>query len=1397
MTSRTYLALLVAAAVLLSAAVGPVGSTTVTDNGPTDVTAGPGSSQVLAMDFDLSSDDSVVYTGTSQDVAAGDPLTSFDTGDDVYLSDADTGDGDQFESGTDAIWLDRADDGRFNKNGQIVSGSDPGSALATVVDPVIDIELDSPGTDTSNTTVSFESSGRIDDPKANQQTIGLNSTPGPAPGDLVNIPSSNNFYIVQSTTADGRNSTMTLIGDDLNTTAGSTLAGSTVDNQTVSGKAQAGDTDADAVVTNTSFSFSTTGSNTLGIDNGGGAGVDLGTVQPGELLAIDTDADGRLSDKNGVVFIIADEAGKNQNTGRVNLLDVVGRDGSGGNIGDGDPVYYITSTADASETGDIDDYYLDTGSSVATSLGTAFDHLDIAAAADFNYAGNNKLRIQSGSTGSSSFVEVFKNRGSATDASGSLTLRSGGNGVSSKRDKALAGTTPNDDTAPSTVSELPDDVVTLKYDDGGDGVFALQEDIVSINDADDTTDEGTGLDPVTSFYGDALADMTVINTGTLPDREINGVALYRESGNQAGFQAESADTKVANATYSPQEFQWNMTGMAESFGSSGAQFYVVVNISDAAAPPYDVKMSVSGYSDSNGDQAFTLTDGDSGLFVESASDNSLGVTGNTIFSGVGATIAPAKNEPVLPVGQFSGPEDDVFPGDSYNATTITVVDNDADANSLNINSLRVNITTSGKSIIYLDGSQVVNVSLLNTTSGDLIDYTTTANTTTTSPTGENPHYNLTGFNIDVPDDSSYNFTVNVTLSETGLKNGRKMAPTAVGVTGVGNTTEKNDVDQQEIKTVKIHGWRVESGTVGHTNDISVVSSGTGTSRIIKIQNASGGLDLEKENFANDTVFNINATFYDFKPRGAISQGKELNWTRRYPSSNRVNVTFTVEPEDINFILSPTPSLDNWPTGSQDQADISYNSSVLISVTDLSFLSSTKQSTLNGTLISTDAQSFKPPSLSGGAYQTRIGAPGTTVNGNPNPGFFQVFLPDALINQWGVSPSNLQTKYKGSSRSYTFTQTAGGVRVEFDTDYSAGDVDISPSSGGDSEDPTAEAGSDRTVAEDTAVQFDGSLSDDDTSIESYEWDFGDGSTATGKVVEHTYADPGTYTVTLTVTDSAGKTDTDTATVTVTDETAPTADAGTDRTVGLNASTTFDAGGSSDNGNIESYAWDFGDGTTATGAEVTHAFDALGTYEVTLTVTDAAGNEATDTATVTVADRTAPTADAGADRSVVVGETVALDAGNSSDNVGIESYEWDFGDGTTATGAEVTHAFDALGTYEVTLTVTDAAGNEATDTATVTVAGPDIAVAEATLPTEDVRVGETVEVSVALANDGGADGTFRAELVADDRTVATREVTVPGGETVEVTLSHAFDSPGTYTLSVGDTEVGTVTVERATT
>lgn len=164
--------------------------------------------------------------------------------------------------------------------------------------------------------------------------------------------------------------------------------------------------------------------------------------------------------------------------------------------------------------------------------------------------------------------------------------------------------------------------------------------------------------------------------------------------------------------------------------------------------------------------------------------------------------------------------------------------------------------------------------------------------------------------------------------------------------------------------------------------------------------------------------------------------------------------------------------------------------------------------------------------------------------------------------------------------------------------------------------------------------------------------------------------------------------------------------------LNLAIAFNGATSSDaDGSIASYAWNFGDGTTGSGATPSHSYTGVGTYTVTLTVTDNGGltNSATTAATVSTGSTPqAPIARPGGPYTGTVNTTVSFDGSTSSDPDGrIVSYDWNFGDSGTGSGAQVMHAYATAGTYTVTLRVTDDSGltASAATTATVTAAAND--------------------------------------------------------------------------------------------
>jgi PKD repeat protein len=217
----------------------------------------------------------------------------------------------------------------------------------------------------------------------------------------------------------------------------------------------------------------------------------------------------------------------------------------------------------------------------------------------------------------------------------------------------------------------------------------------------------------------------------------------------------------------------------------------------------------------------------------------------------------------------------------------------------------------------------------------------------------------------------------------------------------------------------------------------------------------------------------------------------------------------------------------------------------------------------------------------------------------------------------------------------------------------------------------------------------------------------------------------------------------------DHTPPVANAGPDQLVDEGAAVQFDGSGSTDNVGIRSYVWTFVDGTPKSlgGIAPSYIFLNPGNYTVTLTVRDAARNQDTDTMTVNVRDITPPIANAGADQLVDEGAAVQFDGSGSTDNVGITGYVWTIIDGTpkTLSGISPTYTFSNPGNYTVTLNVTDAAGNWATDTVTIAVRDitPPVIESVSQSPSGDVGVGQVVWVSANITDIGT--GVKNASLI----------------------------------------------------
>ena len=277
-------------------------------------------------------------------------------------------------------------------------------------------------------------------------------------------------------------------------------------------------------------------------------------------------------------------------------------------------------------------------------------------------------------------------------------------------------------------------------------------------------------------------------------------------------------------------------------------------------------------------------------------------------------------------------------------------------------------------------------------------------------------------------------------------------------------------------------------------------------------------------------------------------------------------------------------------------------------------------------------------------------------------------------------------------------------------------------------PTANAGFDQTVLLENEVTFDGSNSNDlEGGMGDFEWDFGDESTfpGSGSTTTHTFYDIGMFTVTLTVSDGCGLSDTDSITITVTHYLELTIGdmEYTDR-IGDSYPSQPDEGNkylvisvTITNNDKEShyvYSSDFTleDENTIqydTSYETSKVEDNLEGTDIQPggSITGSIGFEIPESSVpsklyceelfeLIYSDlieenyNEAPSANAGFDQNVFVEDEVSLDGSKSTDpEEGDLDFDWEYGDDTSYTGSSEiqTHTYYECGQYTVTLTVTD--------------------------------------------------------------------------------------------------------------
>ena len=207
-----------------------------------------------------------------------------------------------------------------------------------------------------------------------------------------------------------------------------------------------------------------------------------------------------------------------------------------------------------------------------------------------------------------------------------------------------------------------------------------------------------------------------------------------------------------------------------------------------------------------------------------------------------------------------------------------------------------------------------------------------------------------------------------------------------------------------------------------------------------------------------------------------------------------------------------------------------------------------------------------------------------------------------------------------------------------------------------------------------------------------WDLGNGATSTLQNPSTTYVTPGTYTVSLTVTNAAGASHTTTKKAYLTVYIEPEADFTADKTTGcFPAIIQFtDLSSSSTGTTINEWKWDFGDGNTSNQKNPKHTYKNPGMYTVILTVNTDKGCKKVVVKPnyITIAQGVVPAFKYS--DPTVCRAPITISFTNNSTGPGNLSYSWSFGDGGSSTTNSPNHSYGANGNYHVTLIVSSDQG-----------------------------------------------------------------------------------------------------------
>jgi PKD repeat protein len=288
-----------------------------------------------------------------------------------------------------------------------------------------------------------------------------------------------------------------------------------------------------------------------------------------------------------------------------------------------------------------------------------------------------------------------------------------------------------------------------------------------------------------------------------------------------------------------------------------------------------------------------------------------------------------------------------------------------------------------------------------------------------------------------------------------------------------------------------------------------------------------------------------------------------------------------------------------------------------------------------------------------------------------------------------------------------------------------------------------------------------------------WNFGDGNTASGNYETYAYVNTGTYTVSFTGTNQCGNSKTETAIVKISNNyTFPQLEGYAYSTPACPGDRVyFEIYSWTGNSNFDTYFWDFGDGTSSNLASPAHEFASIGNYAVKVTVSKC-GKQKTISIPVEIKSNLVINPDnvymGAVTDEACPGDQVLFYAG------GGKTYEFNFGDGSPLSSntfefegtSVISHAYASVGTYTVTVKVTNGCGSSYSDSFPFTV-------------TNDAPLNG----DVIWSNEGNTKACQEIDFISfggssfswnfGDGTLVN---------TVVPTYKHTYAQPGEYTVSV---------------